>query len=500
MARAGAAAAGVIARAFGRELARGVLVLAGSGNNGGDGWVVARALQAAGYRVRVWESAPARTGDAGAERTLAIGAGVELTPALHFDGEGVVVDALLGTGARLPVREDIAVGVRATRHARERGACIAAIDLPTGIDATTGAADARGNVVTAHLTITFGTLKRGHLVARAHCGDVAVVDIGLPPVRGDDFPMLLDTAVAQALLPAVAPDAHKGTKRRVAIVGGAEGMSGAVLLAARGALRTGAGLVKVVVQGPSLPVLQQALPQALAATWPETGADADTLLDWADVIAVGPGLGANAATRALVERLLEGSPRRPVVLDADALNVFAGDPRTLGRLLDGRPALLTPHPAEMMRLAGAPDVMTVLAERFEIGARYAHFVDATVLLKGTPTIVTAPDGRRLVTATGTPALATGGSGDLLTGVTATLLAQLGDALYAGAVGAWAHGRAAELATTQAGTARGLPLDLVGDALPDALLAAWTEEPVHPQYPVVCELPSLATTAAPDGAR
>lgn len=495
MARAGAAAATEIVRAFSRELADGALVLAGPGNNGGDGWVVAQALHAAGYQVRVWEMAPARPADAAAERTLALARGIPLAADLRYDGEGVVIDALLGTGASLPLRDTALAGVRCARSARDRGARVVAIDLPTGLDASTGEHHPDGDALEADLTITFGSVKRGHLIARGLCGDIVVVDIGLVP--GDaGLPGFVDAWVALGMLPADAAEAHKGTKKRIAIVGGAEGMAGAAVLAARGALHAGAGLVKVFVHPASLPVVQQLVPQAIAAVWPADDDAARALGDWADVIAIGPGLGAGPASRELIARLLTAS-RDPVVLDADALNLFAGDTAGLRAALGGREALLTPHPAEMMRLAGVADVRTVLAQRFEIGARVAAESGATILLKGVPTVVSTPAGRRLVTATGTPALATGGSGDLLTGIAATLLAQTGDALAAGAVAAWAHGRAAELATARLGTARGVPLATIGEAIPDALVATWADETPVPRYPALCEIPAPASLTSSD---
>lgn len=493
MGRAGAAAAVVITRRHAERLDRGVFILAGAGNNGGDGWVVARALHAAGARVRVWETGAPRTDDAAAARALALAAGIERDDEPRYEGEGVVVDALLGIGASGPLRGPVADGVRAIRDARARGAIVVALDVPSGLDATTGAVADDALVVEADLTLTFGTLKRGQLLARDRCGTIAVLDIGLPPADGADVPALLDDVTAMQLIPAIAADAHKGTRKRIAIVGGGAGMAGAAILAARGALRAGAGLVKLLVHEASVPAVQQAVPQALAAPWPAGDADVNThLAGWADAIAIGPGLGATNETRALVERVLAAGDR-PAVLDADALNVFAANADALRRFLGGREALLTPHPAEMMRLAGLADVAAVLERRFDLGRDFARDVGAAVLLKGVPTIVSAPAGDRAVVARGSAALATGGSGDVLTGIAATLLAQLGDAPRAGMLAAWAHGRAAELATTRAGTARGVLLDEVleslPDALPDALPGAWSVPPARPEYPVLCELPA-----------
>jgi NAD(P)H-hydrate epimerase len=203
------------------------------------------------------------------------------------------------------------------------------------------------------------------------------------------------------------------------------------------------------------------------------------------VVLLGPGLGDTPASRALVERVL-GAWRGPVVLDADALNVFAGDTAALRALLGERAALLTPHPAELARLCGAT-VQDVLATRFEIGASVARDTGAAVLLKGVPTVITAPSGERLASAAGTPALAAAGSGDLLGGIAATLLAQTGDALVAGACAAWAHGRAAELAQ-RGRTPRGVVLADVERRIADV----WSESlpGETPCYPALATLDAV----------
>jgi NAD(P)H-hydrate epimerase len=203
---------------------------------------------------------------------------------------------------------------------------------------------------------------------------------------------------------------------------------------------------------------------------------------WADGVVIGPGLGASYGSRAVVERVLRDF-RGPVVLDADALNVFAGEAEQLGALIGDRAALLTPHPAEFGRLFGAT-VNEVNERRFEIGAELAARVRATVLLKGVPTVIASPGGERFVSCAGTPVLAAGGSGDLLSGIAGTLLAQIGDALAAGACAAWVHGRAAEIAGR--GYVRGVTFanfDL-------ALRRVWNE-PLRPlEPPVLADLPAV----------
>jgi NAD(P)H-hydrate epimerase len=291
-----------------------------------------------------------------------------------------------------------------------------------------------------------------------------------------------------AHLPRIAADAHKGTRRYVAVVGGGAGMAGAAALAVRAALASGVGIVRALVAPESVPALQALAPEALSGPWPEdAGALERTVASWAHALLVGPGLGQSPQTRALVETIL-ARWHGPVVLDADALNLFAGDVPQLASLLAGRPALVTPHVAEFARLAGGT-ASDALARRFDTGAELAARLQAVVLLKGVPTVLAAPDGRRLVTATGTPALATGGSGDVLGGIAATLLAQTPDPLVAGALAAWFHGRAAERAT-RGRPARGASLARVLAALPHV----WRVPVASPRYPVLASLPCVRGTA------
>jgi ADP-dependent NAD(P)H-hydrate dehydratase / NAD(P)H-hydrate epimerase len=498
MQRAGAAAAAEVALRYPFHLASGALVFAGPGNNGGDAWVVARALAAAGVRVRVCEPVGGKTDDTCAERALALPK-VELCAwssagarALAESGERLVIDGLLGTGASGAPRGALAEAINAIDGLHARGATVVALDVPSGLDASTGAAQ---RAVTADLTVTFATVKRGILVARDRCGAVAVLDIGLDTHADldDSAPAVVDARWVASILPPIPADAHKGTRKRVAIVGGAEGMAGATVLAARGAARSGVGMVKLVVAPASVGVVQEAEPAALAAQWPGDDVALEReIVDWADAVAIGPGLGRNADARALVERVLRAW-RGPVVIDADGLNVFAGDADGLGRLLEGRPALLTPHPAEFARLAEL-DIEEVLASRFDVGRALAARCRATVLLKGLPTVVTSRDGDQLVSAAGTPALATAGSGDVLTGIAATLLAQIGDPLTAGVAAAWAHGRAAEIAHGAPDaarlTARGVTLDDVLCALP----GAWDIDARPPRYPILLELRAVGDGA------
>lgn len=482
MQRAGAAAAAEVALRYPARLARGVLIAAGGGNNGGDGWTIAAALHAAGVRVRVVECVAARSAEARAERAHALAAGVAWSAdpaALGRGSEEVIVDALLGTGYRpdrpLPPVVDDALRALAGRVAE--GAILVAADVPSALDATTGR---DGGSVTAHLTLSFGTLKRGQLVARERCGALVVLDIGLGPHAATGLP-LVTRSQFDAALPPLPASAHKGTRRRVAIVGGAAGMAGAAVLAARAALRSGAGLVACHVEPTSRVAVQEAEPAALAGLWPENDDEGRALGEWADVVLLGPGLGRSRG-REIVDRVLRGFAG-PVVLDADALTVFADDVGVLRTLLGSRPALLTPHPAEFARLAGST-VTEVLDDRFEAPARLARDAGATVLLKGTPTVVASPAGASCVVAEGTPILATGGAGDVLGGIAATLLAHTGDPFLAGVLAAFAHGRAALEVSARA--TRGYTLDDVLRTLP----AVWTPRAHVARPPILGELPAV----------
>jgi NAD(P)H-hydrate epimerase len=473
---AGAASVHVLRERYADALRHGVRVFTGPGNNGGDGWVVARLLAQDGIAVAVEEVAEPTTADARTMRERAAG---------HLTSDpfsaGVMVDALLGTGAKGEPRGAIAGAVRALRVARDDGVCVVALDVPSGLDATSGHASL---VVTAHCTVTFGSAKRGHLLARGPVGALVVVDIGLGEPTGEGrIAELVTPEWVRESVPPIAADAHKGTRRKLAIVGGAEGMAGAVILAARSALRSGIGMVKAIVHPASLPAVQTAVPAALAAVWPAEDDQAAELMSWADGVLIGPGLGTGAATRVMADRIL-GATRCPVLLDADGLNAYGGEASALGSRLFGRVALLTPHPAEAARLGDAT-IDDVLARRFEFAAELAATTRAGVLLKGVPTVIAGVDGRTMVSARGTAALATAGSGDLLAGIAATLLVQIGEPVQAGACAAFVHGRAAE-AADPAGTARGVDLD---DVLA-ALGRSWRVWPAASRAPILAELPAL----------
>jgi NAD(P)H-hydrate epimerase len=394
---------------------------------------------------------------------------------------GVLVDALLGTGASGAPRAGIRQLVgRLNAH----GPPIAAVDGPTGLDLTTGAAH---EPCRAALTVTFGGLRRGHLLGRAACGKLVVVDIGFPPAD-PEWPVFVDDDRARALLPPFEPDMHKGQRGRVLVIGGDQGMAGAALHAARAALEAGAGLVKLAAHPASVAAAQAASPDVLtlsSALGPDPEPALADALGWANAIVLGPGLGRGEERNALVASILART-RVPVVLDADALHSGL---EVLSR--GNAPRVLTPHEGEFRaafpRQGKTLDTDRFLAARDAAGALTAALpsqsAPSALLLKGVPTLI-ASGSACWVTASGNPALATGGSGDLLAGFVGAFLARGLSPIEAAALGAQVLGRGAEIAASQV-TVRGTrPADVLA-ALPE-LWRAWAE-PATPRPPVVLEL-------------
>ncbi|OLB52543.1 MAG: hypothetical protein AUI08_00340 [Gemmatimonadetes bacterium 13_2_20CM_2_65_7] len=477
METAGRAVAQVTVSEFRNVVSGGVLIAAGAGNNGGDGWVVARALHAAGIPVWVVAVDP-KTDDAIDNRALARLDGVrELGREEAWPQATVAVDSLLGTGAVGPAKGDV---LALAQRLVEYGAPTLAVDGPTGLDLTSG--EAHGPV-RAQITVTFGGPRRGHLLAREWCGKVVVVDIGFPPPEAA-WPVLVTDAWAADRLPRLAPQMHKGDRGRVCVVGGADGMSGAALHAARAALAAGAGLVKLIAARETIAAAQASLPDVLTVE-STLGEDLDPAateaLEWADAVVLGPGLGRQTAREPFVAQVLS---RRavPTVIDADALHYFKGQ--------TNRPVVCTPHLGEFRALAGDALADEAANDRWSAAARAAAKLRCTVLLKGVPTVIADLRGPEYVVASGNPGLATGGSGDLLAGFIGAFLARGTAPAEAAALGAHALGRAAESGARQ-WTARSLrPADVLA-ALPD-VWRAWKEvRPVGPPVLVELEAPDVA---------
>lgn len=470
---AGRAVAQVVADVFGAALGQGVLLAAGPGNNGGDGWVAARALRALGVRVLAVEAGERRTPDCEANRALALAAGVEVVaPDAQWPAVGAVMDALLGTGATGAPRGDVA---RLAQRVAAFGAPVAAIDGPTGLDLSSGQA---WDPIRAQVTITFGGVRRGHLLGRDWCGRIVVADIGFPSME-NDWPLMVDDRWARDTLPPFHSAMHKGDRGRVLVVGGDEGMAGAAIHAARAALVAGAGVVKLAASDATLQAANETLPDVLTIRTTlgfNEEPELTEAVEWADAVVVGPGLGRSKERVKLVRALLRTT--KPAVVDADAL--YAGVDAWGTK---NGPRVLTPHPGEFA--AAFPGLAELSREdRFAAAERAARDSGATVLLKGVPTVVAAAGARSLVIAVGTPALATGGSGDVLSGFIGAFLARGLSAQRAAALAGQAMGRAAERAATLNSARAARPADVLA-AAPD-VWKHWAEAPrVRP--PILAEL-------------
>jgi NAD(P)H-hydrate epimerase len=488
METAGRAVAQLVLERFGGPARQGILVAAGPGNNGGDGWVAARALHMVGVPIWVSESQPPVPESLCAEvRRVALQDGVRT---VSCDGPwpnvGLVIDALLGTGAQGAPRDSMA---RLIARMIDTARPVVAIDGPSGLDLATGMHHGQ---LRADLTVTFGGARRGHLMARDEIGELVVVDIGLC-APDSAWPELVDADWAAARWQPLAANSHKGTRGRVVIVGGAPGMSGAARLCARSTFAAGAGLVHVVAPGETVTALRAAEPdvQTMAHEFVlPLSADLEELLAKADAVVVGPGLGRGPERTAFVLDVLTAA--RAAVIDADALVALKHERPTLLALARERAVVCTPHVGEFRALFGelAHDLETA---PWEAAGAAAHASSSTVLLKGVPTVVACPDGTMLTVAAGNPGLATGGSGDVLSGIIATLLAQGIVLPDAAALGAQALGDAAEHAARRV-TARAMrPMDVV-HALPDVWrLWARLDQATSARSVVLLDLPRPLTT-------
>jgi hydroxyethylthiazole kinase-like uncharacterized protein yjeF len=427
MARAGTAVADAICARFRSQP---TIVACGPGNNGGDGYVVARVLKARGWPVEVRAFGEPATDDAKAARTL--WDGPTAAPGGGF-GEALVVDALFGAGLSRALSGAAAVAAEAMAQASDR---VVAVDIPSGIGGDTG--KPLGPSVTARVTVTFHSKKPAHVLepGRSRCGEVVVADIGL----GDTAATLVENGPDLWLARFPWPDAasHKHARGRLIVVSGEAWSTGAARLAARGALRIGAGLVTLFSP-----------PDALAANAAHLeavmlrGFDTDLELEQGaanvDAAVIGPAAGVSETT--LLNVLALARTGAALVLDADAISVFRDDPEELFSLLD-RDDVLTPHPGEFDRLF--PGLLAGSPERITAARKAAERAGAVVLLKGADTVIAAPDGRAAVNVNGSPWLATAGSGDVLAGFVGGLVAQGMESFEAACAGAWIHAECAEL--------------------------------------------------------
>lgn len=451
------------------------VVLAGTGNNGGDALAVTRHLLAMGFSVMLftYKSSEAYTGDAKINADILDKMGVEMH-CLWDQGQydlfesalsvcDLVIDGLFGTGLN---RDLDSTAKKVIRSVNTLSRCTLSIDIPSGLDGLTG--KIRGDCIRADYTVTFFLPKTGMVQypAAQYLGELTVADISIPYALADglDTLTLLDRELILPILPKRPRDSHKGSFGRVLAIAGSFGMTGAAGLAAGAAYRTGSGLVRLAVPSGLVPTLASMIPEAVFTPLEEyegaIGAVDDAflsgLMENSDSVLVGPGLSNTPFTGKLVRKVITLS-EKPLVVDADGLNLLAHDKEVLKQAK--APVILTPHPAEMARLIGA-QTQIVQEHRTGIAAKFAREYGVIVVLKGAGTVVAAPDGRISINPTGNSGMATAGSGDVLTGMIASFLGQNLPPYEAALAGVYLHGLAGDLAEAETGQAGMMASDLV----------------------------------------
>lgn len=436
MESAGRALAAIVADLFPEGQ---ILGAVGSGHNGGDTYIALRTLQAWGRDVLAVQAG-------GGPPEPALSHRWDVPVCMPEDAAGswaraaVVLDGILGTGVTGAPR---APQARIIESINSGARSVVAVDGPSGIDFSTGAVP--GACVQADVTISLGFPKLGTLFppGRACCGRLIVAEIGFPPVdEGDVAAAVITPDWARRHLPIRFPDAHKGDAGYLMVVAGREGMAGAGVLAARGALAMGAGIVRVASDPANREIYQTAVPEAIFVNVDDDKAMADAGA-WAHALVLGPGLGRDDAAADRLDRALSSTPELPVLIDADGLNLFESKSAAITELGKERPVAVTPHPGEMSRLLGLP-VEEIRLDPVAVARAAAHRLEAAVLLKGAPSVVAWDHQPALVAASGSSAAASGGSGDVLSGACGALLASGLPPREALAVGLFYCGRSAEL--------------------------------------------------------
>lgn len=449
-----------------------VVIFCGGGNNGGDGLGAARWLQSYGVSVRafvVGAALDAVQGDAAMELAMFTKAGgrVEalsteddwVLAELAASKADVLVDALLGTGFHGELEGDV---LRACELLNKSEKYILAVDIPTGVNADNGAVCEQA--VRADHTVTMALVKTGLLLypGREYCGDIELADISMPVKLVEEYQSdkyRLTDEIVRELLPLRKANAHKGDAGRVVICAGSPGYTGAAALASDAAVKAGAGLVSLYTPLSSRDVLAIKLTEVMVHGLLErmpgilgggAASDVASSAEAADVLAIGPGLGTSESTQEAVRTILQ-KITTPVVIDADALTALAGHTEILPAMQAQK--VLTPHPGEMARLTGL-EIAEIEADRINVAKKYAEEWQAIVVLKGAPTVIGCPNGTVYVNSTGNSSLATGGSGDVLTGIIAGLAAQEISLQEAAICGVYLHGLAAELTGIDIGLAAG----------------------------------------------
>ncbi|MDI6699048.1 MAG: NAD(P)H-hydrate dehydratase [Candidatus Saccharicenans sp.] len=480
MENAGLQVTAVLRNELGVEAGMRVVVVAGRGNNGGDGLVVARHLHNQGVDcpvLLVARSSEVR-GDAALNLQIARKVGV---PIIEVGDEAdwkrarrilsetpIIVDALFGTGLNSPLQ---GLYARVVRDINDSGAFVLAVDIPSGL--SSDSFDLIGPCVRADLTVTLGAPKVAHLFPPAEdwVGELVVADISLPPFLFERPGLNLELVELESLGPYFQPrnrNTHKGTYGHLLVIAGSRGKTGAAAMAGRAALKMGAGLVTVATAASCLPAVARSMPELMTEPLPETDSGsiseealgrAMELVKGKDALLLGPGLSTHLATASFVLRLIAKlkSYKNPVVIDADGLNIMASRPEVLTSLPEK--TVLTPHPGEFSRLTGL-DTAEILKQRLKIVPEFAGRHRVHLVLKGYRTLIASPEGKVMVNPTGNPGMASGGTGDVLAGLLASEAMQVKSLLQAAVNAVFIHGLSGDLAAEKVGEKSLTATDLI----------------------------------------
>lgn len=472
------AAIGVVKHVFQRN-PENVIILAGPGNNGGDGIAAGRILKNKVRSIKIFQLFPDEklSGDCKAQLEIAKKFGVSLIQDYPSDEDiaraDTIIDAIFGTGLKRPIEGRLAEFIEKLNSLNK---FTVAVDIPSGISSDTG--EVLGIAVKSNITVTFGLPKIGHLLypGRDFAGKVFIEDIGFPEellVSEDLKISTIERDFVRALIPPRPAYSHKGRYGHVFVIAGSVGKTGAGMMTARSALRTGSGLVTIAVPQVLKDVFQSKVLEEMVLPLPCTESTLSIqalpeiinfINEKADVVAFGPGIGVNKDTEEILKEVILNCPH-PVVIDADGITLLCGIKDFLKNARSE--IVLTPHPGELSRLINV-SVKDIEKSRINIAQAVAEEFNVVLVIKGVPTVVANPEGRVYLNTTGNPGMATGGSGDVLTGIIASLIGQRLSPFYASTAGVYIHGFSADIASRKKGF-HGLIAGDIIEALPQAFI-------------------------------
>lgn len=442
-----------------------VLIVCGPGNNGGDGFALGRLTLERGIDTDlVFTGDRSKATDIENEQIESIKAlfpEKEIYTAIPEDKEyTAIVDAIFGTGLNRQLDGDFEKAVSAINKMHSAGTYVASLDIPTGINADTGAV--MGCAVYADITVTFAFKKLGTVLfpGTDHCGKLIKTDIGISEKALSQVPDIFAYNESDIKLPDRIQYSNKGTYGKILMIAGSENMSGAATLAASAAFRSGCGMVKIFTSEKNRVILQETLPEAIIVTYSEAEPvkGLDEALDWCDVAAIGPGISKSLTARTIVDHVLKNSPV-PIVADADALNIISECPEMLSEC--AQDVIITPHIGEMSRLTGI-SIKEIESHMIETATDFAKGYDVICVMKDARSVIAAPDGRVCINLNGNNGMATAGSGDVLTGIIASLRAQGLESFKAASLGCAVHGKAGDSASAEVGRSALMAHDIINN--------------------------------------